>query len=140
MSRRSTFVPMPAMVTGNITAADVSGGGTTASLTSGSYVECDTVDYNMVTLQFSGTYGSVAIAYEWSLDETIWHTARGYRNSTITVETASGTQTNISRIIKIPTDGARKFRVRCTAYTSGTMAIKLQRSNCWQGWGGFTLT
>lgn len=126
-----TFVPVqfhaPTQVTGTITA-------------NGQSVEISTEGYNLVTLQFHGTYGSVAIQYQGTLDETNWQLMRGFRANTITVETASGTQTNVTRFIFIPTYGMKKIRVNSTTYGSGTMNIRLCASNATNGWGGFTLT
>ena len=116
----------PKYATGSITASAQS-------------VEINAEGYNGVTLLFTGTYGSVAISYQGSLNGTNYESLRGRRANTITIETASGTQSNVTRYIYIPTNGMKFVRVLSMAWTSGTMSITLCAHNAGYGWAGITL-
>jgi hypothetical protein len=84
---------------------------------------------NSVTFSIRGTYGSVAIIFEVSLDGTNWFTTQACRTDANTVETASGTISNTSRAWEASVNGMHSFRVRATAWASGTAAIQINSNS-----------
>lgn len=104
-----------ALVTGSITV----NGGT---------VQLDCSDAGLLVFQASGTYGSVAIAFEASIDGSNWHSIPATRADRTATETASGTLSNTARAWLVDVNGFKLFRVRATAYTSGSMSIAIQLS------------
>jgi hypothetical protein len=105
---------------------------TTGSITgTGQYVGTvngiSTVDYDAVAVFFTGTYNSVTINYEGSLDGgTTWDALTALRRTTDTLENNSGSQTNVTRTHIIPLVGYSLFRVRSSTWTSGTMNVVIQ--------------
>lgn len=81
---------------------------------------------NTVAFSISGTYGSVAIIFEISLDGgSTYFTQQAKRSDSNTIETASGTISSTSRCWSASVVGATHFRVRATAWTSGSAAIRI---------------
>lgn len=112
----STVTPVyPAVsptTTGNITAAGTS---VTAALNS----HCN------VTLQISGTY-SATVTWEVSYDGgTNYINLNAKRVDTESLETSSGALVNTVRAWKFSVLNASNVRCRCTAYTSGTVAVRI---------------
>lgn len=105
----------PTVTTGNIT-----GLGQTISVT----LNGD----NCVVFSISGTYGGVSIIFEGSLDGATWFTVQAARLDSNTIETASGSITNTARAWEASVNGLLNFRVRSTAWTSGTAAIRINAS------------
>lgn len=82
--------------------------------------------YGAALVSISGTYGSVAVAFEASDDNgTTWTSVAAVRLDTMALETASGTLTNTTRAWVIPAGGFDLARARATAWTSGTAAIRI---------------
>ena len=104
-----------AVLTGQITA-------------NGQTVEFDVVDAITAVISATGTYGSVAIAFEATIDGTNWFAVMGVQTDAATFATASGTLSSTARAWEFGVSGFAKIRVRATAYTSGTMTITCGRS------------
>ena len=103
----------PAATTGNIIANAQS-------------ITASVVGFSHVSFSITGTYGSVAIAFECSIDGgTTWFAVEAVRSDSNTRETASGTISNTNRLWDAAMPSATHFRVRSTAYTSGTAAITI---------------
>jgi hypothetical protein len=102
----------PVVTTGNITA-------------NGQTVSVALAGKNSVVFQIGGTYGSVAIIFEGTVDGTNWLTIQACRLDSNTIETASGTISNTRRAWEASVNGLHSFRVRATAYTSGTANIQI---------------
>lgn len=102
----------PVITTGNITA-------------NGQTVSVALAGQNSVVFQIGGTYTSVAIIFEGTVDGTNWLTIRARRLDSNTVETASGTISNTRRAWEASVNRLHSFRVRATAYSSGTANIQI---------------
>jgi hypothetical protein len=102
----------PVITTGNITA-------------NGQTVSVALAGKNSVVFQIGGTYTSVAIIFEGTVDGTNWLTIQACRLDSNTIETASGTISNTRRAWEASVNGLHSFRVRATAYTSGTANIQI---------------
>lgn len=94
----------------------------------GQTVEFDVADAVTAVIAVTGTYGSVAIAFEATINETNWFAIMGVQSDAATFATASGTLSSTARAWEFGTSGYTKIRVRSTAYTSGTMALTCGRS------------
>jgi hypothetical protein len=94
----------------------------------GGTVEFDIADAVTLVLAVTGTYGSVAIAFEASIDGTNWFPVMGVQTDAATFVTASGTLSSTNRAWEFGVSGFARFRVRATAYTSGTMVVTCGRS------------
>ena len=94
----------------------------------GQTVEFDVVDAVTAVIAATGTYGSVAIAFEATINGTNWFAVMGVQTDAATFATASGTLSNTARAWEFGVSGFAKIRVRATAYTSGTMTITCGRS------------
>lgn len=82
-----------------------------------------------VNVDISGTYGSIAIIFEVSYDGgTNYRTVQLARIDANTVETASGTISSVTRSWRGHVGAATHFSVRSTAYTSGTMNVRINTS------------
>jgi hypothetical protein len=82
-----------------------------------------------VTLEVSGTYGSVAISFNALLDSG--GTSRLVQMKQLdanTVVTASGTISNTARVWAANLGAATHFRITSTAWASGTMAIRINNA------------
>lgn len=103
-------------VTGNITASAQS-----VTTAGGS----DPYPSNLVTVQ--GTYAGISLVFEGSDDGgvTYFPIACARRDGTSAPEAGATLLTNISRAWICPSDGYDTFRVRSSAYTSGTMAVRI---------------
>lgn len=101
---------------------------TTGSLSVlGDIVEVDCDRTSSLIVQISGTYVATAL-FEVSLDGVNYAGALGVRSDANTVELTTGALTNTTRVWKFGTNGITKFRVRCSAYTSGTADIIISRA------------
>lgn len=105
----------PVATTGNITA-------------NGQTVSVALAGMNNVTFSIRGTYGSVAIIFEASLDGTNWGSIQACRLDSNTIETASGTISNTARAWECSVNNMHSFRVRATAWASGTANIQINAS------------
>ena len=101
---------------------------TTGNITgSAQTVVADVARESNVMFTISGTYGSVAITFEGSIDGgTTWFLVQAVRSDANTIETASGTISNTTRAWEASVNGMTNFRVRSTAWTSGTANIRIQ--------------
>lgn len=77
---------------------------------------------NLATVTISGTYAGVNATFEQSADGgTTWYACQGSRVDSGVIESVTGVLTaNTTRAWDIPIGGATNFRVRATAWTSGT--------------------
>lgn len=91
-------------------------------------VEFGVTDAVTAVIAASGTYGSVAIAFEVTIDDANWFPIMGVQTDAATFATASGTLSSTARAWEFGVSGFSKIRVRSTAWTSGTMAIRCGRS------------
>jgi hypothetical protein len=91
-------------------------------------VEFDVVDAITAVISATGTYGSVAIAFEATINGTNWFAVMGVQTDAAIFATASGTLSSTARAWEFGVSGFAKIRVRATAYTSGTMTITCGRS------------
>lgn len=83
-------------------------------------------DYSNVVFTIQGTYAAVNITFEGSIDAgTTYFTVNAVRSDSNTVETTSGSLTNTTRAWEASVNGLTHFRVRSTAYTSGTATIRI---------------
>lgn len=109
----------------NVPASQASTSGTITA--NGQTVSADVSRTSNIVFQISGTYGSVAIAFEASIDGgTNWFAVQAIRTDANTIETASGTLSSTLRAWELSVNGYTNFRVRATAYTSGTANIRIQ--------------
>lgn len=86
-------------------------------------------DHNGVNVTISGTYGSVAIAFEATVDGTNWVAVQGYVSDGTAIVTASGTLSSTVRSYFFYIPGFSQFRVRSTAWTSGTMVVRMSTNH-----------
>lgn len=101
---------------------------TTGSITanSGQTVSVSTVGYAGVLVAVNGTYNTVNDAFELSFDGgTTWTPVQAVRTDSSTAETTTGNLTNQTRAWDVYLGGATNFRVRNTAWTSGTQTVTL---------------
>jgi len=117
----------PGLYTRNIPSRPVQ---TTDTITAVSdTVQLNVVNYSHLVFSISGTYASVNLIFEASIDSgTTWGTVQARRLDTSTIETTSGSLTNTTRHWKLSVDSFTQFRVRATGYTSGTATIKFSAS------------
>jgi len=107
--------PLP-LISGNITSAVSS-------------VVGDVTDAGMIAFQVTGTYAGVNLAFEVSINGTDWFSVFCLRADKSALEATSGVLTaNTSRAWVCDVNGFRQFRVRSTAWTSGTAAIAIAPS------------
>lgn len=78
-----------------------------------------------VNIMITGTYNGINLTPEISLDNTNWSTVSISRQATPQVLQSTGALTNTTASYVAPTLGARYFRVRSTAWVSGTMTVNL---------------
>lgn len=78
-----------------------------------------------VAVQITGTFVATMIA-ERSVDGTNYTTAYGYQNANESSYQKSGfTAADVNNIWTFDAAGSTKFRIRCTAFTSGTAVVNL---------------
>jgi hypothetical protein len=104
-----------AVLTGQITA-------------NGQTVEFDVTDAVTAVIAVTGTYASVAIAFEASVNGTDWFSIMGVQSNAAAFATSSGTLSSTARAWEFGVSGYAKLRVRSIAYTSGTMVLACGRS------------
>lgn len=112
-------------VTGTITTATSVVGGATDWSTAGN-----------VTVAFAGTFAGVNVAFEASADAgTSWLPIAGVRAESGIAETTSGVISGsgaaVARAWNFPLQGYNRFRVRTTAWTSGTVNVVLDPGTGW---------
>lgn len=107
--------------------ADVTGNITTAAT---SITATDLIGVGSATIQISGTYAGVSVIFEASMDNTNWIPIKAQvvggataPATTAVLATNSTNQFNVSPLL-----GQYQFRVRSTAYTSGTAAVIISLS------------
>lgn len=112
-----------APVTGNLTAAQPTPGTPVAG---GTVATGDIGLAGNVTVGISGTYSGVSVVFEVSPDSgTTWYPAGAAREDTGGNEggIAFALPSNTTRLWTMAAPGFNRFRVRATAYTSGTAAV-----------------
>jgi len=86
----------------------------------------DVPNCGAITVAISGTYAGMNVAFEASLDGSVWVGVLGQRTDSYITETTSGVLTaNTTRAWDFPVPGFAQFRVRATAWTSGTGAVTI---------------
>lgn len=116
-----TLVAAPqANTTGNITAS------------AQTIVATDLTGIGSVTVQFSGTFVGVNVTFEATADGTTWFPVQGMNQSTGSLTTAGATGVLASSTTVVftvsPLLGHSQFRVRSTAFTSGSAAVVIHPS------------
>jgi hypothetical protein len=100
---------------------------TSGSITTSSSTVTATTDVSnagTITVCIFGTYAGVNAAFEASPDGTNWFPIIGQRLDAHVTETTTGVlPSNQSRAWDIPIPGPTQFRVRATAWTSGTANV-----------------
>lgn len=84
--------------------------------------------YGGVSILVRGTYNGVNFTPEVSSDGTNWSTVSMSRQDTPQIQQSSGAITNTIRAWIAPTLGCSHFRVRATAWVSGTMTVVIAPS------------
>lgn len=123
--------PNASIISGAVTANPPASTTTTGNITAnGQSIPVTLQENKFVNVKISGTYTSVAIIFEVSFDGgATYDAALMSRIDSNTVESASGTISNTTRTWRTNTGAATHFRVRSTAYASGTMAVRINTSN-----------
>ena len=86
----------------------------------------DVTQHSNLALMCSGTFNTVNCAFEASLDATtdtdgVWFSVQAARTSTNTIETTTGNLSAAPAYAwELSVNGYKRFRVRSTAWTSGT--------------------
>lgn len=103
------------------------GTATTGNITtSAQTVAASVTGYSHISVSIKGTYTGVNVIFEYSDDGgTTWFTTTAARSDSSTVETTSGVLASIIRAWDISIPSVTDFRVRSTAWTSGTAVIRL---------------
>jgi hypothetical protein len=76
-----------------------------------------------VTIYMFGTYAGVNAVFEISPDNTNWFPVSATREDSAISETSTGVLTNTARAWTTGAPGFSFFRVRATAWTSGTANV-----------------
>jgi hypothetical protein len=98
--------------------------GTITTTTSTVTATIDIPNAGTVTVVIAGTYAGVNVSFEASVDGTTWVAVMGQRVDAYVTETNSGVlAANTTRAWDFPLPGFTQFRVRATAWTSGTANI-----------------
>jgi len=113
-------------------ATDLGATAGTITTSTSTVVATDLSGVGAATVQISGTYAGVNVTFEGTLDGTIWFTipAQQATTATPTIVTATGVlTTNSTNVWNVaPLFGVQQFRVRATAYTSGTANVLIEPS------------
>lgn len=107
-----------------ITPSQVSISGTITTSTS-TVTLSGLTSYGGVCISIRGTYAGVNFTPEASADGVTYNTVSMSRQDTPQLQQSSGALTNTTRMWIAPTMGCAYFRVRATAWTSGTATIAL---------------
>lgn len=92
-------------------------------------VQLNVVNYSHLVFSISGTYASVNLIFEASIDGgTVWDSVQVRRVASSTIETISGALTNTTRFWRVSVDAFTHFRARATAWGSGTATIRFSAS------------
>ncbi len=88
----------------------------------GDTVALDVSRYSNLTIHCTGTFSTVNVTFEGSINGgTTWFTVQGVRTSTNTVETTTGNLSAAPAYAwEFSVNALTNFRVRATAFTSGT--------------------
>lgn len=113
-TKNATTVDVQTVVTGNPIAQTSGSLASTASLTLTGLDDASSVAFMVV-----GTYVATFV-FEISDDGTNWFPVTAVRSDSNVGETSSGALTNTARAWRANIVGFSQFRVRCSAYTSGT--------------------
>jgi len=100
---------------------------TTGTITAnGQTVGLDIEAYSIVTITVSGTYAGLTFIFEASPDNVTYYTIVGVDSAVLgSSATSVSPGTNASKMYNVTLPGVTKFRIRATAYTSGTANIGL---------------
>ena len=92
----------------------------------------DTVSYDVsrhsnITIYCTGTFSTVNVTFEGSIDGTNWFGVQGVRTNANTVETTTGNLSAAPAYAwELSVNALKNFRVRATAFTSGTQVWTFQ--------------
>lgn len=99
---------------------------TTGTITSnGSIVSIATRDYDIASVTIHGTYAGVSVVFEFSDDGTNWYPDTCTRSDSPIEEPGETIAANASLEWDCGVVATQNFRVRSTAYTSGTATINI---------------
>jgi hypothetical protein len=93
--------------------------------TNASIVTLPTRDYAIATVTVHGTYAGVGIVFEFSDDGTNWYPDTCSRSDTPVQETGETLASNAALSWDCGVVATSNFRVRATAYSSGTATVNL---------------
>ncbi len=112
-------------ITGEV---DLSSAGASRSITASSQTLSVTpaAYVGTVAITIDGTYAGVNIAFEATIDGAVWFAVQARRSDSATIETTSGALTNTNRMWLVSCAGVDQFRLRSTAYTSGTAFVNIR--------------
>jgi len=113
-TKNATTVDVQTVALGNPIAQTSASLASAASLTVTGLEDASSIAFMVV-----GTYVAT-FAFEVSNDSTNWFFITAVRSDSNTGETTSGALTNQTRAWRANISGFSQFRVRCSAYTSGT--------------------
>lgn len=96
--------------------------------TSSSTVSAGTIGYGVATVTVNGTYAGVTVNFEFSDDGSNWYSDTCTRSDTALQESSEALPSNQSRAWDCGVSAATNFRVRSSAYSSGTANIGITLS------------
>lgn len=85
-------------------------------------------DANSALVRVNGTYAATLVFEASDDDGTVWVPILCARSDGNTAESTTGALTNNTRAWKVNISGYTQFRVRCTAFTSGTVNVRITPS------------
>jgi hypothetical protein len=100
----------------------------TGSITAnGQTVQMDTSRTSNITIFCKGTFSTVNVVFEGSLDGITWFGVQAIRTNANTIETSTGNLSATPAYAwELSVNGLSFFRVRATAFTSGTQNWRFQ--------------
>lgn len=102
---------------------------TTDTITSlGDSVVADVTGYQSALIEISGTYTSVNLTFEISVDGTNFTAASARNLTTNVIQSSTGILTNTRTMYRLTVAGATHVRARCTNFVSGTQTVKIAPS------------
>lgn len=84
--------------------------------------------YQSALIEISGTYTSVNLTFEISVDGTNFTAASARNLTTNVIQSSTGILTNTRTMYRLTVAGATHVRARCTNFVSGTQTVKIAPS------------
>lgn len=81
--------------------------------------------YSSVIFEVSGTYAGAILFFESKAGSGVLYPVRSQRIGTNIIETGTDALTNVSRAWVANIAGMNVFQIRCSAFTSGTCAVRI---------------